>query len=375
MSAVYRVDHVGSLLRPAVVKDARAAWRDGRMDLDQLRSVEDQAILSALGKQQAAGMRVFTDGEFRRTGFQNDLIESVEGFVDVETPAVVRIWQSPGDQPVEQGTRQVVGGSLRQVRSLTRIQRSFLQANAPGPVKMTIPSPTQFPALTFQPGLTDRFYADRSELLWEIAGIIRNEVQSLVEAGVNYIQMDAPRYSYYVDPRWRQHLQELGEDPDSMFEEAFAADTHCLEGACLELARRPGTTIAFHVCRGNNQSKWYAEGGYEAVAERLFGTLPVDRFLLEYDTGRAGTFEPLRFVPEGKMVALGLVSSKESALESRDYLRQRIQEASAFVPLESLALSPQCGFASTAPGNLLTEDQQWQKLELVASVVREVWGD
>ena len=370
MPGVYRVDHVGSLLRPSEVKDARAAYQDGRIDLDQLRAAEDEAILHALEKQQAAGMQVFTDGEFRRTGFQNDLIESVEGFVDVETPAVVRIWQGPGDQPTEQGTRQVVGGRLRQVRGLTEAQRTFLQAHAPGPVKMTIPSPTQFPALTFQPGLTDRFYSDRSELLWEIAGIIKAEVQSLVEAGVDYIQMDAPRYSYYVDPRWRQHLQELGEDPDRMFEEAVAADTHCLEGA-----QRTGTTVAFHVCRGNNQSKWYAEGGYEAIAERLFGTLPVDRFLLEYDTDRAGAFDPLRFVPEGRMVVLGLVSSKESALEASGYLRERIEEASAFVPLENLALSPQCGFASTAPGNLLTEERQWQKLELVASVVREVWGD
>ena len=370
MPGVFRADHVGSLLRPPEVKEGRTAFQDGKIGLDELRSIEDAAILRALDRQQAAGALVFTDGEYRRTGFQNDLIESVDGFVVAETPAVVHIWQGPGDQPTEQGTRQVVGGKLRQVRGLTDTQREFLQAHAPGPVKITIPSPSQFPALTFQPGITHRFYATRSELMWEIAAIIRAEVASLVESGVDYIQVDAPRYSYYVDPRWRQHLWELGEDPDRMFEEAVEAEMYCLEGA-----QGPGRTVAFHLCRGNNQSKWYAEGGYENIAEHLFNKLPVDRFLLEYDTDRAGTFEPLRFVPSGKMAVLGLVSSKESALESPDYLLQRIEEASSCVPLENLALSPQCGFASTAPGNLLTEDQQWRKLELVAEVARRVWGD
>ncbi len=370
MPGTFRADHVGSLLRPAEVKEARRAFQDGRMEPADLRAVEDSAILAALERQRAAGVQVYTDGEFRRAGFQNDLIESVEGFVDVETPAVVRIWQGPGGQPTEQGTRQVVGGKLRQLRSLTENQRPFLQDNAPGPVKMTIPSPSQFPAITFQAGLTDQFYSTRSELLWHIADIIKSEVNTLLESGVDYIQVDAPRYSYYVDPRWRQHLRELGEDPDRMFEEAIAVDNYCLEGA-----QRPDVTVAFHVCRGNNQSKWYADGGYEAIAERLFGTLAVDRFLLEYDTERAGTFEPLRFVPEGKMVVLGLVSSKEAALESPDYVMRRIEEASAYVPLENLALSPQCGFASTAPGNLLSEEQQWRKLELVAEVSRRAWGD
>ena len=368
MPDIYRADHVGSLLRPREVKEAKSAFLDGRLELSELRSVEDRAILAALEKQREVGMQVYTDGEFRRTGFQNDLIESVEGFIDTDTPAVVRIWQGPGDQPTEQGTRQVVGGKLRQVRGLTHDQLAFLQAHSPGPVKMTLPSPNQFPALSFQPGITDRFYPNRSELLWEIARVIKSEISALLESGVEYIQMDAPRYSYYVDPRWRQHLRDLGEDPDRMFEEAVTADNYCLEGA-----QRPGVTVAFHVCRGNNQSKWYAEGGYEAIAERLFGTLAVDRFLLEYDTERAGTFDPLRFMPADKMVVLGLISSKEPEMESTEYLVRRIEEASAYVPLDMLALSPQCGFASTAPGNLLTEDQQWRKLELVTDTCRQVW--
>ena len=368
MPEIYRADHVGSLLRPDAVKEARSAFQQGRLDSDALREAEDRAILDALERQRAAGVEVFTDGEFRRTGFQNDLIEAVEGFVPPETPAVVRVWQGPGGEPTEQGTRQVVGAKLRQVRGLTENQREFLQAHAPGPVKVTVPSPSQFPAICFQQGVSDRFYPTRSELLWEIAGFIKAEIATLLASGVDYIQIDAPRYSYYVDPNWRQHLRDLGEDPDAMFEEAVAADNFCLEGA-----QRPGTTVALHVCRGNNQSKWYAQGGYEAIAERLFGTLAVDRFLLEYDTERAGTFEPLRFMPADKMVVLGLISSKDATLESQDYLVERIEEASQYVPVERLALSPQCGFASTAPGNLLTEDEQWRKLELVAETCRRVW--
>lgn len=370
MPGIFRTDHVGSLLRPPEVKEARSDYQDGRIEFGELTAVEDEAILRALERQQDVGARVFTDGEFRRAIFQSDLVDSVDGFVDTATPAVVRIWQGPGDQPTEPGTMQVVGAKLRRRRGLTENQLPFLQEHAPGPIKMTLPSANQFPALIFQPGVTDQFYATRSELLWDIAGVIRAEVAALAEAGVEYIQMDAPRYSYYVDPRWRQHLRDLGEDPDRMFEEAVAVDNHCLEGA-----QRDGATVAFHVCRGNNQSKWYAEGGYEAIAELLFGTLQVDRFLLEYDTERSGTFEPLRFMPPDKIVVLGLISSKEAELESADDIANLIEEASAYVPLERLALSPQCGFASTAPGNLLTEDQQWRKLELVTEVVRRVWGD
>jgi 5-methyltetrahydropteroyltriglutamate--homocysteine methyltransferase len=234
---------------------------------------------------------------------------------------------------------------------------------------MTVPSPNQFPTINFQPGLTDQFYPTRSDLLWEIVKIIKAEIAALIEEGVPYIQIDAPRYSYYVDPQWRQHLRDLGEDPDELFQEAVAADNACLGGA-----RREGLTCAMHICRGNNQSKWYAQGGYEPIAEKLFNTLAVDRFLLEYDTERAGTFEPLRFIPPDKIVVLGLVSTKEARLETQDDLLRRIEEAARYVPLERLALSPQCGFASTAAGNLLTEEDQWRKLELVVETARRVWG-
>ncbi|HEX2276076.1 MAG TPA: methionine synthase [Candidatus Tectomicrobia bacterium] len=369
MSEAYRADHVGSFLRPAEVKEARAAFRDGRLALEQLRHIEDRAILTALERQRSIGVDIFTDGELRRTGFQNDLMEAVEGFVASERPAVVRVWQGPGGEPQEQGTRQVVGARLRQVRRLTEHQTRFLQAHAPGPIKVTVPSPNQFPAISFQAGVTDRFYPTRSDLLSDLVSIIKREVAALVEDGVPYIQVDEPRYSYYVDAKWRQHLRDLGENPDKAFDEAIAADNACLEGI-----QRQGLTLAMHICRGNNESKWYAEGGYEPIAEKLFGTLAVDRFLLEYDTERAGTFEPLRFMPRDKTVVLGLVSSKTPRLESQDELLGRIDEASRYVPLENLALSPQCGFASTAAGNLLTEEEQWRKLELVVATARKVWG-
>jgi 5-methyltetrahydropteroyltriglutamate--homocysteine methyltransferase len=237
---------------------------------------------------------------------------------------------------------------------------------------MTVPSPSQFPAISFQPGITDRLYPTRSALLWALVPIIKGEIAALIQDGVSYIQVDAPRYSYYVDAKWRQHLRDLGEDPDASLDEAIAADNTCLEGA-----RRQGLTVAMHICRGNNESKWYAEGGYEPLAEKLFTSLAVDRFLLEYDTARAGTFAPLRFMPRDKrdtMVVLGLVSSKDPRLESPDELRRRIDEAARYVPLENLALSPQCGFASTVAGNLLTEAEQWRKLELVVETARQVWG-
>ena len=234
---------------------------------------------------------------------------------------------------------------------------------------MTVPSANQFPALGFQPGLTDRFYPTRSDLLREITGIIRNEVAALADEGVPYVQLDAPRYSYFVDPKWREYLADLGEDPEKMLDEFVASDK-----SCLDAARREGVTTALHVCRGNNQSMWYAEGGYEPIAEKLFGGVGADRLLLEYDSERAGGFEPLRFVPDGVVAVLGLVSTKTPEMERKDDLLRRIDEASRFVPMERLALSPQCGFASMAAGNLLTEDEQWRKLELVVETACEVWG-
>jgi len=217
--------------------------------------------------------------------------------------------------------------------------------------------------------LSDRAYPTYSDFLWDIVPIIKAEIKALVDEGIPYVQIDAPRYSYYIDPKWRRYVQdEMGVDPSQALQEAIRVDNVCLEGA-----RRPGVVFAIHLCRGNNRSQWYAEGGYDPIAEQLFNQLNVDAFLLEYESERAGTFEPLRFVPPGKVVVLGLVSTKEAALETEDQIIRRIEEASRYVRLENLALSPQCGLASTMEGNLLTEDQQWRKLELIANVARKVW--
>jgi 5-methyltetrahydropteroyltriglutamate--homocysteine methyltransferase len=235
---------------------------------------------------------------------------------------------------------------------------------------MTLPSATQFPAISFKRGVTDSVYKNHSELLWAVVEIMKSDLAKLAGDGVTYIQIDAPRYSYYMDPKWREWIRmEIGMDPDAALDEAIKADN-----ACFQAARRPGVTLGIHLCRGNNRSHWYAEGGYDAIAEKMFSTLDVDRFLLEYDDERSGTFEPLRFVPKGKTVVLGLVSSKVPQMEDPDDLAKRIDEASRYVPAENLALSPQCGFASTAEGNLITEDRQWAKLKLVVDTARRLWS-
>ena len=199
---------------------------------------------------------------------------------------------------------------------------------------------------------------------------MKKDLAELSSQGVKYIQIDAPPYSYYMDPKWRDWIKtEMNVDPDIALDEAVRADN-----ACFKAARKPGVTLAIHLCRGNNRSHWYAEGGYDAIAEKLFGTLDVDRFLLEYDDARSGTFAPLRFIPRGKTVVLGLISSKVPQMEDSDGLAKRVDEASRFVPLEDLALSPQCGFASTAEGNLIAEDRQWAKLKLVVDMARRIWG-
>ena len=361
----YRADHVGSLLRPAEVLRARAARAAGGLADDGLRAAEDQAILAALALQKQAGVDVYTDGELRRASFLSDLSDAVEGFVpnhiDIE-------WHGPNAGP-EGSVALVVGAPLRQHRRLTGHEIPFLQAHAPGPIKATLPSPTMFTDVSFKPGLTDRFYPSRSALLDTITSIMAGEIQALADEGVPYVQVDAPRYTFYVDPRLRERLRATGVDPDRGLDEALAADNACLLGV-----RREQMTLGIHLCRGNNRSRWMSEGGYDPIAEKLFGTLAFDRFLLEYDDERSGGFEPLRFVPPDKTVVLGLVSTKRPELESVDELRRRIDAAARYVPLERLALSPQCGFASVAAGNLVTEDDQRRKLERVAETARRVWG-
>ncbi len=363
MPAKYKADHIGSFLRPTELLEARQT-----ASAEKLRQLEDKHILRVLEKQKELGFEAATDGELRRRNFMSDFTDAVEGFDLAD--AVGRSWQA-GQAAVAtvSNVTGIVTSKLRQVRPLTGHELPFLKAKSPLPIKMTLPSATQFPAIAFKSGVTDKIYKDHSALLWDIVEIMKSDLAKLSSDGVSYIQIDAPRYSYYMDPKWRAWIKaELKVEPDAALDEAVRADN-----ACFVAARKPGVTLGIHLCRGNNRSHWYAEGGYDAIAEKLFATLEVDRFLLEYDDERSGTFEPLRFVPKGKTVVLGLVSSKVPRMEDPDVLAKRIDEAAKHIPLENLALSPQCGFASTAEGNLITEDRQWDKLKLVANTARRVW--
>jgi 5-methyltetrahydropteroyltriglutamate--homocysteine methyltransferase len=365
MPSPYRADHVGSFLRPAELLEAR---RNGS-DHQRLRGLEDRHIARVLAKQKELGFEIFTDGELRRRNFMSDFTDAVEGF-DLGD-SLERTWESAGEKtPASLRVAGIVTSKLKQVRPLTGHELPYLKAHSPGAIKMTLPSATQFPAITYKRGVTNKVYESHSALLRDIVAIMKADLSKLAGEGVKYIQIDAPRYSYFMDDKWRQWIRnEMKVEPDALLDESIRADNECFRAA-----RRRGVTLAIHLCRGNNRSHWYAEGGYDSIAEKLFGTMEVDRFLLEYDDERSGTFEPLRFVPKGKTVVLGLISSKRPQLEKADVLVRRIEEASRFVPLENLAVSPQCGFASTMEGNLLTEDDQWAKLRLVVETARRVWG-
>jgi 5-methyltetrahydropteroyltriglutamate--homocysteine methyltransferase len=366
----YRADHVGSFLRPPEIQDAR---NDPSLSVTELRGIEDRHIRHVLQRQQDLGFRIFSDGELRRSQFMGDFYESVEGLD--HDGSIARAWKgrpaagAGGGVGVAPPTGLVVG-KIRQTKRLTGNEVDFLRRESPGDIKMTLPTANQFPAIAYRKGLSEQAYPTYSDFLWDVVPIIRSEIQALVNDGVTYVQIDAPRYSYYLDPRWRDYIRkEMGVSPDVALDEAIQVDNACLEGA-----RREGVVLAIHLCRGNSRSRWYAEGGYDPIAEKLFNQLDVDLFLLEYDTDRAGTFEPLRFVPSDKGVVLGLVSSKVPQLEPEDVLLRRIEDASRYLALDNLALSPQCGFASTLEGNLLTENEQWQKLQLVADTARKVWN-
>ncbi|HXQ25400.1 MAG TPA: cobalamin-independent methionine synthase II family protein [Candidatus Acidoferrales bacterium] len=369
MAIPYRADHVGSFLRPQALLEARRATPP---NAERLRGAEDQAILRVLAKQKELGFEIFTDGEFRRSNFMGDFTDAVEGFDFGD--GLPRSWKTAAAAPEPSMGRGRVAGvvveKLRVVRPLTGHELPFLKQHSPGDIKMTLPSATQFPAISFKAGRTEKAYKNHSALLWDIVEIMKKELARLAAEGVKYIQIDAPRYSYFIDPKWREWLRtEMKVEPDAWLDESIRADN-----ACFAAARRPGVTLGIHLCRGNSRSHWYAEGGYDPIAEKLFGTLDVDRFLLEYEDARSGTFEPLRFVPKNRAVVLGLISSKLPQMESGDVLVKRIHEAAKFVPLENLALSPQCGFASTMEGNLVTEDEQWAKLRLVVETARRVWS-
>ncbi len=365
MKPLYRAEQVGSLLRPQELLEARAAFAAGTMPEEKFRDVEDRAIRDILQRQRNIGLDILTDGEFRRGSWLTDMADAVEGFVP---DRVVLDWKGPGGG-LEASTANAVGDRLRKHRNLTAHELPLLQQEARGPFKVTLPAPSNFMVSSYKPGLTDRFYPSRAALLRDLVEIMQEEIQWLVAQGVAYIQLDAPYYSHYLDPQHRDQSIAEDRDPDRELADGIAADNAALEGI-----PRDRVTVAMHVCRGNSRSRWFTEGGYDLIAEKLFGSLDVDRFLLEYDTERSGSFEALRRIPRGRHVVLGLVTTKDARLESKDDLRRRIDLAAKCVAIEHLAISPQCGFASVAAGNLLSIDDQWRKLDLVVEVARKVWG-
>jgi 5-methyltetrahydropteroyltriglutamate--homocysteine methyltransferase len=360
-----RAEQVGSLLRPQALLEARLARQSGELSDAALAKLEDEAILAALRGQQATGQQVFVDGEFRRTGFMTGFPDSVEGFVlDAYTPIA---WKGgTGNEGPSPNTQLVIGHRLRSKTRIAKNEADFLKQYAPGPFKITLPSPVVFAAIFWRRGVSEAAYPTPGDFLTDAASILASEAQALANEGTPYIQLDAPAYTHWADESLTAKYQQAGFDMDRFLSEAIAAENTILDAAA------PATT-GVHLCRGNSMGRWLAEGGYDKIAEKLFNELRCDRFLLEYDSPRAGDFTPLRFVPKNKIVVLGLITTKHGKLETADDIVRRIDEAARYLSVEQLALSPQCGFASSGRGNPLTEDQQWRKLELVSAVAETVW--
>ena len=374
MSTKFRADNIGSLLRPLELLEARAALREGRMDERQVRELEDRSILKALEMQKASGIDVFTDGEYRRDIFTADITKAMDGLVPGK-PVVKFEWRGRGKELAaeskEGNLQYIVGAKLTRKGRFTPNEAPFLKQHASGPFKVCTPAAMQHAIMRYRPGVSDKFYPTVHDMLQDVATIMRQEVQALIDEGASYVQLDAPSYSNFFDQSRRAVLTQSGINLTEALDAAIAADNAMIDG----IKRNPDTVaIGIHFCRGNKRSAWGAEGGYEPIAEKAFGSLKMDRYLLEFDSDRAGGFEPLRFVPKGKTVVLGLITTKEPELESEDELMRRIEQAQKYVTVENLALSTQCGFASAASGNLITWDDMQRKLELVAKMARRVWG-
>ena len=363
-NGVYRAEVIGSLLRPAEVKQAMQDAAEGKLGRDELERVQDRAILDAIAFQEACGLDVITDGEYRRAIFWDPVIAAVDG-LEYQTTSPVGFGSSKDAVQLP-----AVMGKLGLRESLLQRELRFLLDHTDRPVKATMPAMAQASAL-WLPGVSEAAYPTREEYVTDLVEIMRGEIAALAALGVRYVQLDSPRYTYVCSDEGRARLRDLGiDDPEAWLGEMIAFDNRLIEGDASR-----GVTFGLHLCRGNHRSMWSVEGAYDPIAEQLFNELKVHRLLLEYDTPRAGTFAPLRLVPDDKAVVLGLISTKDARVETRDEILRRIEEAARYMPIERLALSPQCGFASTLPGNLLGEAEQRQKLELVASVAREVWGE
>lgn len=363
----FRADHVGSLLRPQFLLDARARYQNGDITRDELREVEDDAIRDVIKKQENVGLKSVTDGEFRRTFFHVDFLERLQG-VTVSGGINVQ-FKGKGGTVDFAPPRLSVTGKLKHVEDIQKDDFDFLKEVTGQTPKVTIPSPTMVHFRGGRKAIDIEAYPDMEDFFDDLAQCYRDEIKSLYDAGSRYIQLDDTNLAYLCDPKLRQGAKDRGDDPDEL-PRAYA------ELINKVIDNRPDDLrIGIHLCRGNFRSAWVAEGGYEPVAEVLFNELNVDGYFLEYDDERSGDFAPLRFVPENKTVVLGLVTTKDAALEGGDALKKRVEEAAQYMPIDQMCLSPQCGFSSTVHGNDITEDDQWAKLEMVVNTARDIWGD
>jgi 5-methyltetrahydropteroyltriglutamate--homocysteine methyltransferase len=357
-----RSDVVGSLLRPDELKTTRERFEAGALAPAAFKTLEDRAVDEAVRRQEAAGLDVVTDGELRRYAFFGHMIEALAGF-EKHGGWAIPFRDEQGEELIFK--RPVVVEKLRWRRSMCGEEFAYLRARTTKPTKVTLIS-TQQAAAYYDPKYSSGAYPTRDGFLADVVDFTRREVEELIRLGCTYIQIDAPQYAALLDPTLREGYRQRGSDPDRLIDA-------CIDMDNTVIGRHPGVTFGLHICRGNNQSKFYASGGYEPIA-RVFSKSRFQRFLLEYDDERSGDFDPLRVVPPDREVVLGLVTTKKPRLESVDELRRRIDTAAKFVPLERLALSPQCGFASTMEGNRVTPDDQWNKLARVAETARLVWG-
>jgi 5-methyltetrahydropteroyltriglutamate--homocysteine methyltransferase len=373
-----RTDVVGSLLRPGELIDARQRFDAGALDAAGLRAVEDTAVRLAVRLQESVGLDVVSDGEMRRLNFQDSFGAAVEGFDAaastlhtysrrVEGGTALRRWEVPLH---ERGTaishRRPVKSRLKLTRNIPLEEYKFVAGVARKPAKVSLIGPDRI-SQRFDHQNSKAIYSDMDAFMADVVAIEREMITGAVAAGCRYIHIDAPGYTAYVDDPSLRQMRDRGEDPAENFSRSLKADA-------AVIADFPGVTFGIHLCRGNQRSMWHREGSYDAIAERLFTELPHHRFLLEYDSPRAGSFAPLRFLPKGKVAVLGLVSTKLPELETVEELKRRIDEAARIVPLEQLAISPQCGFASDVVGNLISMDDQRRKLELVVETARQIWG-
>jgi 5-methyltetrahydropteroyltriglutamate--homocysteine methyltransferase len=370
-----RIDQVGSLLRPQRLKDAFADYGQGKIQEKDLVEAQDDAIRDVVGKQAAHNLPVVVDGEFRRTSFMESfaVVAGVEEWqTGVKTYHEILARKDTGESVSHKGqdpillNRKRVTGRLRLVRNALLDDFRFTQGLTDRPVKVTLISADRI-SQCYDSDASQSVYSTVEEFLRDVVSVQRQMIGGLAQAGCRYVGIDGPGYTAYVDPDSLAAMSSRGENPQNNVSRSIAADNEIIAGF-------PGITFGIHICRGNRQSMWHREGHYDAIAERLFNGLKHERLLLEYDTERAGGFEPLRFVPKGKIAVLGLITTKVSRLENVDELRRRIDEAARYLAIEQLAISPQCGFASSLRGNLLSEDEQFRKLDVMMETARKVWG-